>query len=141
VDGKEFVMADIPGLIEGASEGRGLGDLFLGHVERCSVLLHLVDGTSSTITKDYRTILTELEAYSPDLADKPRITALNKIDALDAKTLAGRKRSLEKAVGGPVSLMSGVSKEGLTDVLRALYAEISANRVADAAGDVETWHP
>ena len=141
VDGKEFVMADIPGLIEGASEGRGLGDLFLGHVERCSVLLHLVDGTSSTITKDYRTILTELEAYSPDLADKPRITALNKIDALDAKTLAGRKRSLEKAVGGPVYLMSGVSKEGLTDVLRALYAEISANRVDDAAGDVETWHP
>ena len=139
VDGKEFVMADIPGLIEGASEGRGLGDLFLGHVERCSVLLHLVDGTSSTITKDYRTIITELEAYSPDLADKPRITALNKIDALDAKTLASRKRSLEKAVGGPVFLMSGVSKQGVTDVLRAIWAEIQQDKgpvVEDAP-----WQP
>jgi GTPase len=139
VDGKEFVMADIPGLIEGASEGRGLGDLFLGHVERCSVLLHLVDGTSSTITKDYRTIITELEAYSPDLADKPRITALNKIDALDAKTLASRKRSLEKAVGGPVFLMSGVSKQGVTDVLRAIWSDIQKDKgpvVEDAP-----WQP
>lgn len=140
IDGKEFVMADIPGLIEGASEGRGLGDLFLGHVERCSVLLHLVDGTSSTITKDYRTIITELEAYSPDLALKPRITALNKIDALDAKTLGTRKRALEKAVGGPVFLMSGVSKQGVTEVLRALYARIVGDKVADAAED-GTWQP
>ena len=75
-DGKSFVMADIPGLIEGASEGRGLGTQFLAHVERCKVLLHLVDGTSSTITKDYRTIVTELEAYSDILGDKPRILAL-----------------------------------------------------------------
>ena len=140
IDGKEFVMADIPGLIEGASEGRGLGDLFLGHVERCSVLLHLVDGTSSTITKDYRTIIRELAAYSPELAQKTRITALNKIDALDARTLASRKTSLEKAVGGPVMLMSGVSKQGVTDVLRALYAEITGQKVTDAAED-GTWHP
>ncbi len=102
IDGHEFVMADIPGLIEGASEGRGLGDQFLAHVERCKVLLHLVDGTSSTITKDYRTIVTELEAYSRALADKPRITALNKIDAMDAKTLATRRKALEKASGGRV---------------------------------------
>jgi GTPase len=140
VDGREFVMADIPGLIEGASEGRGLGDLFLGHVERCSVLLHLVDGTSSTITKDYRTILTELEAYSPELAAKPRITALNKIDALDSKTLASRKKSLEKAVGGPVMLMSGVSREGITEVLRALQTQILGAKPKDASED-GTWQP
>ncbi len=139
IDGKEFVMADIPGLIEGASEGRGLGDLFLGHVERCSVLLHLVDGTSSTITKDYRTIITELERYSPDLAAKPRITALNKIDALDAKTLSSRRRSLEKAVGGPVFLMSGVSKQGVTDVLRALWVQIIEDRAVTP--EVTAWRP
>ena len=124
IDGKEFVMADIPGLIEGASEGRGLGMQFLAHVERCKVLLHLVDGTSSTITKDYRTIIGELQAYAADLAQKPRITALNKIDALDAKTLSARKRSLEKASGGPVFLISGVSGAGLQAALRALYREI-----------------
>jgi GTP-binding protein len=139
IDGKEFVMADIPGLIEGASEGRGLGDLFLGHVERCTVLLHLVDGTSSTITKDYRTILRELAAYSPELAAKPRITALNKIDALDGKTLGSRRRTLEKAVGGPVLLMSGVSKAGVTEVLRALWAEISVGRQATA--EDAAWQP
>ena len=142
VDGREFVMADIPGLIEGASEGRGLGDQFLGHVERCSVLLHLVDGTSSTIAKDYKTILTELETYSPDLAAKPRITALNKIDALDAKTLANRKRSLEKAAGGPVHLMSGVSGEGVQEVLRALWTVIALSR-APAAEEKDSggWQP
>ena len=139
VDGKEFVMADIPGLIEGASEGRGLGDMFLGHVERCSVLLHLVDGTSSTIAKDCKTILQELEAYSPELAAKPRITALNKIDALDAKTLASRRRSLEKASGGPVFLISGAAKMGLTEVLRALWAEIAADRAVTP--EVTSWQP
>ncbi len=140
IDGKEFVMADIPGLIEGASEGRGLGDMFLGHVERCSVLLHLVDGTSSTIAKDYRTILNELEAYSEDLASKPRITALNKIDALDAKTLASRKRSLEKASGGPVYAMSGVSRQGIPEVLRALWAIIAAGRTGPDEEE-GAWQP
>jgi GTP-binding protein len=139
IDGKEFVMADIPGLIEGASEGRGLGDMFLGHVERCSVLLHLVDGTSSTVVKDYRTIIAELEAYSPDLAAKPRITALNKIDALDAKTLGNRRRSLEKAVGGPVFLISGVTGAGVTDVLRAIWAAIAAGR--EAPEENLPWQP
>lgn len=133
-------MADVPGLMKGRARGGALGDLFLGHVERCSVLLHLVDGTSSTITKDYRTILKELEAYSPDLAAKPRITALNKIDALDTKTLASRRRSLEKAVDGPVFLMSGVSKQGVTEVLRALFAEITRNKIVDAAED-GAWQP
>ena len=124
IDGREFVMADIPGLIEGASEGRGLGDLFLGHVERCAVLLHLVDGTSSTIAKDYRTIVEELAAYSEELVEKPMIVALNKIDALDAKTLGNRRRSLEKASGGPVMVVSGATGQGVPEVLRALWAEI-----------------
>ena len=140
IDGKEFVMADIPGLIEGASEGRGLGDQFLAHVERCSVLLHLVDGTSSTIAKDYKAILRELEAYSETLSDKPRITALNKIDALDAKTIAARKRSLEKASGGPVFAMSGVSGQGIPEVLRALWSIIAETQAVHAPEEDE-WRP
>ena len=128
VDGQEFVVADIPGLIEGASEGRGLGDQFLAHVERCAVLLHLVDGTSSTITKDYRTIIAELEAYGGALAEKPRITALNKIDAMDAKQISDRRRALEKASGGKVFTISGAAGMGLTEVLRVLQAEIKAER-------------
>jgi GTP-binding protein len=138
VDGKEFVMADIPGLIEGASEGRGLGTQFLAHVERCKVLLHLVDGTSSTITKDYRTIVHELEAYDEELGDKPRILAMNKTDAMDAKQISDRRRALEKASGGPVHVISGVSGKGLTEVLRALHAVIE-----EAAPKEETgpWRP
>ena len=139
IDGKEFVMADIPGLIKGASEGRGLGDQFLAHVERCSVLLHLVDGTSSTITKDYRTIIGELEAYAAELALKPRITALNKIDALDAKTLGVRRRALEKATGGPVFVISGVSGKGLPEVLRSLIATIRGE--VPVVPDDAPWQP
>jgi GTP-binding protein len=85
VDGSEFVVADIPGLIEGASDGKGLGDLFLGHVERCSVLLHLIDGTSGDPVGDYKTIIGELEKYGGHLVDKPRVTVLNKVDTLDAE--------------------------------------------------------
>ena len=139
IDGKEFVMADIPGLIEGASEGRGLGIQFLAHVERCKVVLHLVDGTSSTITKDYRTIVTEIEAYSDVLGDKPRIVALNKTDAMEPKQISDRRRALEKAVGGPVHVISGVSGKGLQDVLRALMAEIEkANAKPEEA---QPWRP
>ena len=143
IDGREMVMADIPGLIEGASEGRGLGDQFLGHVERCAVLLHLVDGTSSTIAKDFRTILAELAAFSPKLAEKPRVTALNKIDALDGRTRAARRRALEKACGGPVLECSGVSGEGVQDVLRALWREIARARRAEMAAEEEPgpWQP
>ena len=126
VDGTEFVMADIPGLIEGASEGRGLGTQFLAHVERCKVLLHLVDGTSSTITKDYRTIVHELEAYSDVLGDKTRLLALNKCDALDQKTITARRKALEKASGGQVHVISGVSGLGMQGTLRALRAKIDA---------------
>lgn len=133
IDGHEFVMADIPGLIEGASEGRGLGDQFLGHVERSRVLLHLVDGTSADVAGDARTILTELAAYSPALAAKPRVTALNKIDAIAPEDLAARKAALEAEIGGPVLLMSGVSGQGVSEVLRALWAEIAPFRAAEAA--------
>ncbi|MCA0921645.1 GTPase ObgE [Pseudooceanicola nanhaiensis] len=129
IDGAEFVVADIPGLIEGASEGRGLGDLFLGHVERCAVLLHLVDGTSGTLVEDYKTIVNEVETYGGVLAEKPRLTVLNKIDALDDEEREFLKEEVEAAVGGPVMLMSGVSREGVDDVLRALRKEISADRL------------
>ncbi len=143
VDGHEFVVADIPGLIEGASEGRGLGDMFLGHVERCAVLLHLVDGTSGDPVNDYETIIGELEAYGGDLADKPRVTVLNKIDTLDEEERAFLKSELEEATGEPVMLMSGASSEGVTDVLRALRREIEAGRAAERAGDEEDapWQP
>lgn len=140
VDGHEFVMADIPGLIEGASEGRGLGDQFLGHVERCAVLLHLVDGTAEDVAGDARTILTELEAYSEVLAAKPRITVLNKADALDADTLAERRAALEAEIGGPVMVMSGVSRQGVTEVLRALWTAIEPTR-APVAAPRTTWQP
>ncbi|MDO9639366.1 MAG: GTPase ObgE [Pseudotabrizicola sp.] len=138
VDSAEFVMADIPGLIEGASEGRGLGIQFLAHVERCKVLLHLVDGTSSTITKDYKTIVTELEAYSEVLGDKARIVALNKCDAMDPKQISDRKRALEKASGGPVHVISGVAGKGLQDVLRDIYRTVQGEAPEVEAGP---WQP
>lgn len=143
VDEAEFVMADIPGLIEGASEGKGLGDRFLGHVERCSVLLHLVDGTSEDVAGDYRTIINELEAYGGHLADKPRVTALNKIDALDDDERAEARAALEAEVGAPVMMMSGVSREGLVDVLRAVRREITDDKIRLKTKDEEpdTWRP
>ena len=141
IDGKEFVMADIPGLIEGASEGRGLGDQFLGHVERSNVLLHLVDGTSEDVAGDARTILDELAAYSPVLMDKPRVTALNKIDALDDEAIAERRAALEAEIDGPVHLMSGVSKQGVPQVLRALWSEIAPTRSQQADDPDAPWQP
>jgi len=143
VDNVEFVVADIPGLIEGASEGRGLGDMFLGHVERCAVLLHLIDGTSGDPVNDMETIIGELEAYGGDLADKPRITVLNKIDTLDAEEREFLKEELEEATDGPVMLMSGVSGEGVTDVLRALRSKIDENRLRHRAVPEEDapWQP
>ncbi|MCV6587050.1 MAG: GTPase ObgE [Marinibacterium sp.] len=129
VDNVEFVIADIPGLIEGASEGRGLGDLFLGHVERCAVLLHLVDGTALDVVDDYRTIIGELEAYGGALADKPRVTVLNKVDAMDDEIRDALIAELQEASGGPVLPMSGVSHQGTQDVLRALRARIDAGRL------------
>jgi GTP-binding protein len=125
VDGRELVIADIPGLIEGAHEGAGLGIRFLGHVEKCAVLLHIVDGTSATVAKDFRTIRDEVAAYGHGLGEKPRLVVLNKIDALDAKTLAARKRALARAAGGPVLAMSGVAGDGVVAVLRALAGHLA----------------
>ncbi|MEM8977953.1 MAG: GTPase ObgE [Pseudomonadota bacterium] len=139
VDGAEFVMADIPGLIEGASEGRGIGDRFLGHVERCAVLLHIVDGTSETIAEDYATIINELEAYGGELADKPRITALNKIDALDDEAQAEALDELEKACGAKPLAISGVSGAGLETCLRAVRAAIQEARAIPE--EPQPWQP
>lgn len=149
IDNAEFVMADIPGLIEGASEGRGIGDRFLGHVERCAVLLHLVDGTSDDVAHDYEVIIGELEAYGGELADKPRVTALNKIDALDDEEREEKRAELEEVVGGPVMMLSSVSREGLPEVLRAVRAQIEDDRLrikkeeAEEDEDQEsgTWQP
>ena len=143
VDNVEFVVADIPGLIEGAHEGVGLGVRFLGHVERCAVLLHLIDGTSEDIADDYNTIIGELEAYGGELAEKPRVTVLNKVDALDAEMRAEAKAVLEEASGGPVMEMSGAAKLGTTEVLRALRAEIDDNRLRAHLGEAEDtpWQP
>jgi GTP-binding protein len=140
IDGTEMVVADIPGLIEGAHEGRGLGDRFLGHVERCAVLLHLVDGTSDDPAGDWRTIVRELEEYGGALAEKPRITVLNKVDALavDARTAA--RSALEAATGDRVWEMSGVSGEGVDAVLRALRSEVEADRAPEDS-EAAPWTP
>ena len=143
VDNVEFVVADIPGLIDGASEGRGLGDLFLGHVERCSVLLHLIDGTSDEVAEDYATILHEIEAYGDVLASKPRITVLNKIDALSEEERAEKLAALEKVSGGAVMAMSGVARDGVTEVLRALRDKIDQNKLRYKTEETEDepWQP
>ncbi|EAQ44729.1 MAG: GTPase ObgE [Roseobacter sp. MedPE-SWde] len=142
IDNTEFVMADIPGLIAGAHEGKGIGDRFLGHVERCAVLLHLVDGTSEDVAGDYQTIIDELEAYGGELANKPRITALNKVDALDDEERAEARAALEAAAGETVLMLSGVSREGLNEVLRAVRAEIDDDRIRQKpVEEQEPWRP
>ncbi|MGF1660779.1 MAG: GTPase ObgE [Rubrimonas sp.] len=146
VDEAELVIADIPGLIEGAHEGRGLGDQFLAHVERCGALLHLVDATSEDVAADWATIVEELEAYGAGLADKPRITALSKIDALDAETLASRRAALEAAGAPQVRALSSASGWGVREALRALRALARRETLApdldeDGAQEGATWTP
>lgn len=131
LDGGEFVLADIPGLIEGAYEGRGIGDRFLGHVERCRVLLHLVDGTADDVQASYRTIRGELKAYGHGLAEKPEIVALNKIDALDAAAIKEKQTKLRRSARKPVHLLSGVSGQGRDEILQALHTVIQAARDAE----------
>ena len=120
VDGREFVLADIPGLIEGAHEGVGLGDRFLAHVERCRVLLHLVDGTGDDAGAAYRTVRAELKAYGHALAEKPEIVALNKADALAATDVARQVASLKSVTKTTPFVISAVSGHGVDEVLRAL---------------------
>lgn len=124
----EFVLADIPGLIEGASEGAGLGDRFLGHIERCAVLLHLVDGTQPDPARAYATIRAELEGYGGGLADKPEIVALNKTDAMTAQARTSRLKALSRAAGKPAMIVSGATGEGVAEVLRALARTIAEAR-------------
>ncbi len=132
IDGREFILADIPGLIEGAHEGTGLGDRFLGHVERTRVLLHLVSAQEEDVAKAYRTVKTELEAYGGELLDKTEIVALSQIDTLDPDELKAKLKALGKASGSTPLAISAVVGTGMTEVLRALRDIIVAAR---AEGD------
>ena len=127
-DSEEFVLADIPGLIEGAHEGAGLGDRFLGHVERCAVLLHLVDGAQGQVVRAWRTVRAELESYGGGLGEKPELLVLNKADAMTAAELSRRRRALEKASGQEVFVMSGVSGLGVREMLRRVQDTVTAFR-------------
>ena len=124
VDAKEVLIADIPGLIEGASDGAGLGTRFLKHVERCKVLVHLIDGTAEDVSVPYKTIRKELKKYSPALAEKPEVIGLNKIDALSPEEVEEKLKKLKKASKKSVFAVSGISKQGLTEMLRAAYQYI-----------------
>ncbi|HSE78799.1 MAG TPA: GTPase ObgE [Alphaproteobacteria bacterium] len=138
IDGREFVVADLPGLIEGAHEGRGLGHRFLGHVERCGAILHLVDGTHDDVAEAYRAVRRELVAYGQGLADKPEIIGLNKRDAIGPAELKAKRAQLARAArrlspGARVIALSAVSGAGVEDVLRALAGLVDARRTHDAA--------
>jgi GTP-binding protein len=142
---ERFVMADIPGLIEGASEGAGLGVRFLGHIERTAVLIHLVDGTQDHVGEAWRTVRHELEAYGDELGDKSEILVLNKIDALDDDERILKAEELAEASGAEVRLVSGFTGENVTELLREAYA-LYRLRKAEAAGDAglaenEAWAP
>src|SRR5262249_22549295 len=126
VDGREFVLADLPGLIAGAHEGTGLGDRFLGHTERCRVLLHLVDGTGEDAGTAYKIVRTELEAYGQGLSEKPEIVALSTSDAMTAETIKAQSASLKKACKKTPLVLSAHSHEGVRDALRALLAIVDA---------------
>jgi GTPase len=143
VDQREFVLADLPGLIEGAHEGHGLGDRFLGHVERCRVLLHLVDGTGEHAGESYKTVRGELEAYGHGLVDKPEIVALNKSDALSPEDLKQQLARLKRAAKKTPLILSAATGAGVTEALRALRSVIDEKHAAETAGDapVEAWRP
>jgi GTP-binding protein len=125
---EEFVLADLPGLIEGAAEGAGLGTRFLGHVERCKVLLHLVDGSAADPARAYHTIRRELAEYGHGLEDRPELVALNKADAMTPQARISRVKALSRAAGKPVMLISGATGEGVPELLRALADMITAAR-------------
>jgi len=130
LDDREFVLADLPGLIEGASDGAGLGTRFLGHVERCAVILHLIDGTADDVVDAYKTIRRELSEYGHGLAGKAEVVGLNKIDAMAADEVKRKSRALARAAGRGVVVLplSGVSGEGVPAVIGALFQSIEAER-------------
>ncbi|HEY2359397.1 MAG TPA: GTPase ObgE [Phenylobacterium sp.] len=146
--GERFILADIPGLIEGASEGAGLGVRFLGHVERTATLIHLVDGTQDNVVEAWKTVRHELESYGEELGDKVEILALSKVDALDKDARKAKAKALAKASGAQVRQVSGVSGEGVTELLREAYALVRVRKGEEAAdamaasGEVpEDWTP
>jgi GTP-binding protein len=139
---REFVLADIPGLIEGASEGVGLGDRFLSHVERCRVLLHLVEGTSEDAGEAYKTVRHEIEAYGHGLDEKPEVVALSKADALDEDTLKEQLKKLKKASKRTPYVISSASGQGVQEVLQALLTVIDQAKVEEEPTQPqEEWHP
>jgi GTP-binding protein len=140
--GREFVLADIPGLIAGAHEGAGLGDRFLAHIERCRVLLHLVEGTSEHAGKAYKIVREELEAYGHGLAEKPEIVALSKADALDPDTLKEQRARLKRAAKRSPIVLSSASGQGVAEVLNALLAAIEEAKDEETAeAPAAEWHP
>lgn len=146
VDEASFVLADIPGLIEGAHEGHGLGDRFLGHVERTRVLLHLVDATQDDVAGAYRTIRHELEAYGHGLADKPEILALNKVDALTDEIRRDKAAELESAAGTAPLMLSGASGEGVREALRRINSYVAREKrmampAEETPADGTGWTP
>ena len=144
VDGREFVLADIPGLIEGAHEGLGLGDRFLGHVERCRVLLHLVDATCEHAGKAYKIVRGELDAYGQGLEDKVEIVALSKADAVTPEMLKDQKARLKRAAKREPLILSAASGQGVDTVLRAVRMIIDEARLSGPDADredQEAWHP
>ena len=143
VGGREFVLADIPGLIEGAHEGVGLGDRFLGHVERCRVLLHLVDGTGEDAGVAYKTVRAELSAYGHGLTDKPEIVALSKADAMSADAIKQQVARLRRAAKKTPLVVSAVSGDGVAEVLRALMKVIEQARHdgVETSATEAAWHP
>ena len=137
VDGDEIILADVPGLIEGAHEGAGLGDRFLGHIERCGVLLHLIDGTHDDPAKAYRTVRNELRDYGAALDQKNELVALNKCDALKDELIHDAKFALENESGKPVATISGIAGTGLSQMLRKLKTEADAWRAREVEKEVE----
>jgi GTP-binding protein len=140
VDGREFVLADIPGLIAGAHEGAGLGDRFLGHVERCRVILHLVDGTIEDAGIAYKAVRAELDAYGEGLEEKPEIVALSKADALTPEQLKRQSALLKRAAKATPLLVSAATGVGVSDVLRALLRIIVQDEERPRT-PVKAWHP
>lgn len=142
VDSREFVIADIPGLIEGAHMGVGIGDKFLGHVERTRILLHLVSATEPDVALAYRTVRTEVESYGNGIADKPELVALSKCDTLQADERKELVAALAKESGKPVIELSSVSHEGMEDTLRQLLDKITQSKEAEMAPEDDIpWRP
>jgi GTP-binding protein len=138
---RDFVLADIPGLIEGAHEGAGIGDRFLGHVERCAVLIHLIDGTEEDVKASYKTIRHELGSYSEELADKPEILVLNKVDALDDEQIKEKVKVLKKLSKAEVLTASGVTGQGVDQVLYRVLAFMDAEKAAIAEAERRKLEP